>query len=71
MTSYLTENSRKHEIYAKPERVRFYESFGEIFIDYHDKSEYTDYKKELELSEAIVKDRALGAMCIAGIKGGN
>ena len=40
---------------AKPERVRFYESFGEIFIDYHDKSEYTDYEKELELSEAIAK----------------
>ena len=40
---------------SKPERVRFYESFGEIFINYHDKSAYTDYRKELDLSEAIVK----------------
>ena len=40
---------------SKPERVLFYESFGEIFIDYHDKNKYTNYKKELELSEAIVK----------------
>ncbi len=38
---------------AFPSFVRFYESFGEVFVDYSDKSEYTDYRKELELSEAI------------------
>ena len=38
---------------ASPPRVRFYESFGEIFIDFTDKSEYTDYRKELDLSKAI------------------
>ncbi|MBE6592425.1 MAG: glycoside hydrolase family 95 protein [Ruminococcaceae bacterium] len=38
---------------ADPIRVRFYESFGEIFIDFDDKSEYVDYHKELELSTAI------------------
>ncbi|MBO7737229.1 MAG: glycoside hydrolase N-terminal domain-containing protein, partial [Clostridia bacterium] len=30
---------------ACPPRVRFYESFGEIFIDFADKSDYTDYRK--------------------------
>ncbi len=39
---------------ASPPRVRFFESFGEIFIDFTDKSEYTDYRKELDLSKAIV-----------------
>lgn len=39
---------------ASPPRVRFYESFGEILIDYTDKSDYTDYRKELNLDEAIV-----------------
>lgn len=38
---------------ANPPRVRFYESFGEIFIDFTDKSCYTDYRKELNLGEAI------------------
>ena len=40
---------------AFPSRVRFYESFGEIFIDYQYKTdgEITDYRKELELSEAV------------------
>ncbi len=38
---------------ADPPRVRFYESFGEVFVDFVDKGEYTDYRKELELSEAI------------------
>ena len=35
---------------AKPWRVRFYESFGELLIDYEDKQDYHDYCKELELS---------------------
>lgn len=39
---------------SDPPRVRFYESFGEIFIDYADQAEYTDYRKELELKDAIV-----------------
>lgn len=38
---------------SDPPRVRFYESFGEVMIDYADKSEATAYRKELELSEAI------------------
>ena len=40
---------------SDPPRVRFFESFGEIFIDFFDKSPYTDYNKELELSEAIAR----------------
>ncbi len=38
---------------SDPPSVRSYESFGEIFIDFFDKSPYTNYRKELELSEAI------------------
>ena len=38
---------------SDPPVVRSYESFGEIFIDFFDKSPYTNYRKELELSEAI------------------
>ena len=38
---------------ADPPRVRFYESFGEIFIDFADRTDFTDYRKELELSEGI------------------
>lgn len=37
---------------ADPPRVRFYESMGEIFIDFADKTDFTDYKKVLELSTA-------------------
>lgn len=40
---------------SDPSRVRFFESFGEIFIDFFDKSPYTEYNKELELSEAIAR----------------
>ncbi len=38
---------------SDPPVVRSYQSFGEIFIDFFDKSPYTDYNKELELSEAV------------------
>ena len=38
---------------ACPPRVRFYESFGEILIDFADKSDYTDYRKELDLGKAV------------------
>ncbi|MBQ9115442.1 MAG: glycoside hydrolase N-terminal domain-containing protein, partial [Clostridia bacterium] len=38
---------------ATPPRVRFYESFGEIFVDFGENGEYTDYRKELELADAI------------------
>ncbi len=38
---------------SNPPVVRSYESFGEIFIDFLDKSPYTNYRKELELSEAV------------------
>ena len=37
---------------ADPPRVRFYESMGEIFIDFSDKTDFTDYRKALELSTA-------------------
>ena len=40
---------------SDPPVVRSYESFGEIFIDFPDKSPYTDYRKELELSDAVAK----------------
>ena len=39
---------------SDPPVVRSYESFGELFIDFLDKSPYTDYRKELELSEAMI-----------------
>ena len=38
---------------SDPPVVRSYESFGEIFVDFFDKSPFSDYRKELELSEAI------------------
>ncbi len=38
---------------SDPPVVRSYESFGEVFIDFLDKSPYTNYRKELELSEAL------------------
>ena len=38
---------------SDPPIVRSYESFGEIFVDFFDKSPYTNYRKELELSEAV------------------
>ena len=41
------------KLLASPPRVRFYESFGELFLDFFDKSDYTDYKKQLNLEEAI------------------
>ena len=40
---------------SDPPVVRSYESFGEIFVDFFDKSPYTEYRKELELSEAIAR----------------
>ncbi len=40
---------------SDPPVVRSYESFGEIFVDFFDKSPYTNYRKELELSEAITR----------------
>ncbi len=40
---------------SDPPVVRSYESFGEIFVDYLDKSPYTNYRKELDLSKAIAK----------------
>lgn len=38
-----------------PPFVRFYESFGDIFIDFKNDSEYRDYRKELELRDAVVR----------------
>ena len=38
---------------ADPPRVRFYESFGEVLVDFADKSEFADYRKELELATGI------------------
>ena len=41
------------KLLASPPRVRFYESFGELYLDFSDKGNYTDYRKELNLEEAI------------------
>ena len=38
---------------SDPPRVRFFESFGELLLDFADKSDYTDYRKELELADAV------------------
>lgn len=40
---------------ASPPCVRSYESFGEIHFDFSDKSEYCEYRKELDLEEAIAR----------------
>lgn len=40
---------------SDPPVVRSYESFGEIFVDFLDKSPVSNYRKELELSEAIAR----------------
>ena len=40
---------------SDPPVVRSYESFGEIFVEYLDKSPYTNYRKELDLSQAIAR----------------
>ncbi len=40
---------------SDPPAVRFYESFGEIFVDFLDKSPYTNYVKELELGDAVAR----------------
>lgn len=38
---------------SDPPVVRSYQSFGEIFIDFFDKSPITDYRKELDVSTAV------------------
>ena len=38
---------------ATPPRVRFFESFGELFVDFADKSDFSDYRKELELNDSV------------------
>ncbi|MBO5221236.1 MAG: glycoside hydrolase family 95 protein [Clostridia bacterium] len=43
----------KQTFLSHPARVRFYESFGEIFLDFPDKTGYTEYRKELELKDAV------------------
>ncbi|MBR6556788.1 MAG: glycoside hydrolase family 95 protein, partial [Clostridia bacterium] len=43
------------EFLSDPSRVRFYESFGELTLEMQNEGEYTDYRKELELSEAIAR----------------
>ena len=40
---------------SDPIAVRSFESFGEITVDFFDKSPYTNYRKELELSEAVCR----------------
>ncbi len=40
---------------SDPPVVRSYESFGEIFVEYLDKSPYTNYRKELDLSQAVAR----------------
>lgn len=43
------------EFLSDPSRVRFYESFGELTLEMAGEEAYSDYRKELELSEAIVR----------------
>ncbi len=38
---------------ATPPRVRSYQSFGELYFDFDDKGEYCNYKKELNLENAV------------------
>ena len=38
---------------ASPPRVRFYETFGEISFDFEDKSEVSEYCKQLDLNTAM------------------
>lgn len=38
---------------ASPRRLRYYESFGEIKIEYKAKRPYSEFRKELDLSEGI------------------
>ena len=40
---------------SDPPFVRFFESFGELFVDFFDKTPVTDYRKELDLSEGIAR----------------
>ncbi len=40
---------------SDPPFVRFFESFGELFVDLCDKTPPADYRKELELSEGIAR----------------
>lgn len=47
-----TDLARKNFL-ASPKRVRFYETFGEIYIDFKDKRQPKDYYKYLDLSTAI------------------
>ena len=40
---------------ADPPRVRFYQTAGDIYVDFHHKGEVCDYHKELELSTGVAK----------------
>ena len=42
---------------SDPPFVQFYESFGELTLDFADKSEYSDYYKELDLARGTVSVR--------------
>ncbi len=50
---YEAEQACKRSLVADPVSVRFFESFGEIKIDYFDKSPVKNYYRDLEVSEAI------------------
>ncbi len=43
----------KQNFLSTPPRLRFFESFGEIFIQFIDEGEISDYRKELELKDAV------------------
>ena len=40
---------------ADPPRVRFYQTIGDIYVDFADKGDVKDYYKELELSTGVAK----------------
>ena len=40
---------------ANPPRVRFYQTIGDLYVDFADKGQVEDYHKELELSTGVAK----------------
>lgn len=49
---------------TEPPRVRFYQTIGDIYVDFHQKGEVRDYHKELELATGIAKaSYARGGVC--------
>ena len=41
------------KMFARPYRIRSYEAFGELFINFHTSEKYADYRKQLDLEKAL------------------